>query len=305
MENKHNLAKWLADEMSEEELKAFMQHKDYELYKRIKDNSSRLKSPSFNSQELLQKVLQEKKKAAKSKKVLQLSIKQWWNVAAIFIVSLTLVLTYQLSYTNVTASNSEQLAFLLPDESEVILQTNASITYHKWFWNFERKLNLTGEAFFKVKKGKKFQVTNGLGTVEVLGTQFLVSDANERFEVICYEGSVKVSNSNNTKVLSPGDAIVFDENKKAIFSTNKINFPIWVSNALEFSFVNSDLSQIIERLEKHYNIQIEKPSDVAINKFTGKLPKNNLQIALKIVASTYDFELIKVKESVYKFQVKR
>ena len=42
----------------------------------------------------------------------------------------------------------------LPDHSEVVLNADSEITYKKSNWDTNRKLELQGEAYFKVAKGK-------------------------------------------------------------------------------------------------------------------------------------------------------
>ncbi len=57
----------------------------------------------------------------------------------------------------VTGSN-EQLAFVLPDKSEVKLNENSSVEYNKFLFYFNRNISMKGEAYYIVTKGQKFTV---------------------------------------------------------------------------------------------------------------------------------------------------
>ena len=53
-----------------------------------------------------------------------------------------------------------QMSVDLPDGSEAILNAKSSITFNNDTWDENRTVSLTGEAYFKVKKGEKnLQVT--------------------------------------------------------------------------------------------------------------------------------------------------
>lgn len=305
MEKEPLLSKWLNEEMNSDELKYFEQHPDYDLFVKIKETSARLKTPEFDENTLLNAIKQQTKITSKKPKVFALNQKIWLRIAAVFVLTLGLVYSYQMSFTTLVAPNSESLVLLLPDESEVVLQKNATISYQKWFWNQKRTLTLKGEAFFKVKKGEKFEVQTALGEVAVLGTQFLVSDANQTLNVKCFEGVVSVTQKDEKRILKRGDAVVFDVNQNIIESKISDNIPQWILSSLEFQFDNANLSNIISDLSQHYNIQIEASSELLDKKFTGKLPKNNLNVALEIISVTYNMEVVKLNATKFKLNSKK
>ena len=195
MEENYKLSKWLNDEMSAEELSEFQADKDFAIFEKIKKYSSELETPAFDEQKMLSKIVTSPKKEVKI-----ISIYKNWalKIAAVFVISIGLFLGARnfASYTEY-ASNGTQNTFSLPDNSEVVLNSGSEIQYKKWNWDNNRSLNLEGEAFFKVAKGKKFEVNTTVGKVTVLGTQFNVKQRENYFDVSCYEGKVKVNFGNN------------------------------------------------------------------------------------------------------------
>ena len=113
-----------------------------------------------------------------------------------------------------TANFGEKTTFSLPDNSEVVLNSGSEINYKKWNWDNNRRLELKGEAYFRVSKGRRFEVQTSLGKVSVLGTQFNVKARKNRFDVVCYEGRVKVNYANTQIILTHGQSVTFENGKQ-------------------------------------------------------------------------------------------
>jgi ferric-dicitrate binding protein FerR (iron transport regulator) len=111
------------------------------------------------------------------------------RIAAVLVIGIGLFFaSVPMQTTTELTQNKMQKTFLLPDDSEVTLNSASQIEYKKWNWTDHRELQLEGEAFFKVTKGQTFDVLTRLGKVTVVGTQFNVKARGDRFEVICFEG---------------------------------------------------------------------------------------------------------------------
>lgn len=293
MEEDYKLAKWLNNELNDEELKAFEESPEFAMYQKIKETSSRLKTPDFDETKILTQVLSSKK----APKVVALNQNWFMKIAAILILGLGMLLTFNhFSKTTEITENGKSITFSLPDASKVILNSESKITYSKQNWENNRKLELHGEAYFRVAKGEKFEVNTDLGKVTVLGTQFNVNSKNKVFEVTCYEGKVKVNYNNEELLLTKGMKVSFT-NQNKIESKTAILAPIWTSNELEFSHEN--LTTIIQELEKSYNVTITNNNINNNQLFTGKIPAQNLDVALKILASTYHLQIVKTENNTY------
>lgn len=293
MEEDYKLAKWLNNELNDEELKAFEESPEFAMYQKIKETSSRLKTTNFDETKILTQVLSSKK----APKVVALNQNWFMKIAAILILGFGLAFLITSNFKEKYYGTSQLTQKVkLPDNSEVIVNKNSSIEYKTFFWNNNRKLKLTGEAYFKVAKGKKFEVNTDLGKVTVLGTQFNVNSKNKAFEVTCFEGKVKVNYNNKELLLTKGMKVSFNE-RKIKESKTAILVPTWTTNELQFR--NENLTTIIQELEKSYNVTITKNNINNNQLFTGKIPAQNLDVALKILASTYHLQIVKTENNTY------
>lgn len=292
MEENYKLAKWLNDEMTDKELLEFQSESDYHLYQKIKLYSSELEVPDFNLQKLFSKVMDAKKERPR---VIALQPNWLMRIAAILVIGLGLLFTYNtFSSSSEIAENGEKTTFLLPDNSEVVLNSGSKIEYKKWNWGSNRNLNLSGEAYFKVAKGKKFQVITDIGKVTVLGTQFDVKARENRFDVTCYEGRVKVNHKHREIIITKGESVAF-ENGKLIYNIPEIaTKPEWTND--EATFNHESLNQIIKELSRQYSIEIELKNAENNQFFTGTIPTNNLKGAIQILSSSYHLKSKKISD---------
>lgn len=289
MEENHFLAKWLNNELTEAELAEFKASAHYEKYENIKNYTAHLEVPDFNEGKVLEFVIHHKKTAPK---VIPLFKKWLFKVAAVLVIGLGIAFIMQnFSLETQDAPNGKRTNFSLPDNSEVVLNAGSEIEYKKWNWGNNRNLELHGEAYFKVAKGKKFEVATDLGKVTVLGTQFNVKARKNRFDVTCFEGRVKVNYKDKEVILTQGKRVTF-ENGKQVNTAVTISKPEWLENQIAFNKEN--LSAILEEIQRQYNVSIEMKAKYSDELFTGKIPIDNLDVAIQIIATTYHLQPNKI-----------
>ena len=292
MDEDYKLAKWLNNELTTEELAEFKQNPDFALYEKIKENSARLKTPAFDEDKMLSNVVATKK----ATKVVKLQQNWFTRIAAVLVIGLGLSFFVVNNFKEKYYGTSLTQTVSLPDNSEVLVNKNSSIEYKTFFWKNNRTIDLKGEAYFKVAKGKTFEVNTNLGKVTVLGTQFNVNSKDNTFEVTCYEGKVKVNYKNQELILTKGMLVTFENNSKKEGKTT-LSMPNWASGEIEMSFTNQNLKTIITDIENTYNVTIKTNTIATEQLFTGKLPSNNLDVALQIIASTYHLQINKSNET--------
>ncbi|WP_338377856.1 FecR family protein [uncultured Flavobacterium sp.] len=299
MEEDYKLAKWLNNELSEDELVEFKKDSDYELWNKIKENSAFLSTPIFDENRILQNVL----KSKKDSKVI--SLQNWFvKIAAVFVIGLGLYFgTQTMLTTTQLAEKGNKTNFLLPDNSEVALNSDSEMEFKKWNWENNRTLDLNGEAYFKVAKGKTFEVNTSLGKVTVLGTQFNVKARNNRFDVTCFEGKVKVKYNSQEIILTKGELISFENNRKIITKTILEAQPTWINK--EVSFEKENLLNVLSEIERQYNIAFNYKNIDTNQLFTGKIPTDNIDVALQIISATYHFEIQKDLNKSYLISTKK
>ena len=283
MEENYKLSKWLNNEMTAEELTEFQADKDFAIFEKIKKYSSELETPAFDEQKMLSKIITSPKKEVKT-----ISLYKNWalRIAAIFVISIGIFFGARnfASYTEY-AANGTQNTFLLPDNSEIVLNSGSEIQYKKWNWDNNRSLNLDGEAFFKVAKGKKFEVNTSQGKVTVLGTQFNVKQRGNYFDVSCYEGKVKVNFNTKEYILTNGMSVAFRDGKALDIPLKSNAQPEWLSD--EMFFYQENLENIVAEFERHFNLKIELKSTQNIQLFTGTIPAKNRDTAIEILCKMY------------------
>lgn len=278
MDKENNiLADWLSGKISKAELENLKKDKGFSQYKKIVSELDKLTAPEYNPEtewSSLQGRIHSKPKVIKFKRII-------YSVAASVVIFISTFFFLNQNTEKVVTIASQKQAIELPDGSEVTLNSASKIKYNVKKWGEERKITLTGEAFFEVEKGSRFVVETKHGSVEVLGTSFNVY-GRETFEVVCFTGKVRV---NSAKAKEPVD---LTPGKKA--SLIKANFiqenvendikPSWVLG--ESRFKSAPLERVIQELEIQYNIKFVY-NELPQMKFSGTIPHSDLKLALRIV----------------------
>lgn len=284
MDKDYLLKKWLENDLTSEEQIAFDALEDSPFFKEIIQEGARFKNQNPNkvmSFETFEKEIQTKKKSRIN------WLKIVTRVAAVFVIGIGLYfLTSKDEYQSFETQVAQTEQITLPDNSKVTLNELSSLDFNSKNWDKQRSLNLKGEAFFKVAKGKRFDVNTGFGTVSVLGTQFNVSTRDSIFAVTCYEGLVQVSHNDKTIKLPAGKAYRIVNGVPEAFNIAVIQ-PEWLQQMKIFK--NAPVGVVFTALENHYNITIVADNVDRSMLFTGAFELNNLDNALK--ATTESLEL--------------
>lgn len=291
MEMEHDLAKWLEGEMTKEELAAFEKSPGFASYNKIKAYAETLKAPDFDSELMYAEI------TAPRKKVIRLQQNWLLRIAAVLVIGIGLFFASQpmLTTTEFTENKAHKV-FLLPDASQVTLNAASEIEYKKWRWDDHRELKLKGEAYFKVAKGKTFDINTNLGKVTVVGTQFNVKARGNRFEVICYEGKVRVENNGKFVFLTKGMTAFYEDGKPLSPITSTEQKPSWMNRLIAFH--NDNFDTVIAEIERQYDVKISKHQTNSDHKFTGNLPSDDLEMALYIISQTYHLEYSKAENHI-------
>jgi transmembrane sensor len=253
-----------------------------------------------------------KKTSAKQGKIKSLIFNPLFRIAASFLlVALLIVSGFEVIYresskfTKISATNRIRETFILPDGTQVSLNTNTKMQFPKVFAQNIREVTIEGEAFFKVtpNKTKPFIIHAGNAEIKVLGTSFNVNayPAAKSVEVIVETGKVQVLNkgTENIKthelILTPGDkGTLVNSSNSLLKSTNQNpNFLSWKTRNLIFKATS--LSEVIENLEKVYNVTIHL-NDPKLNELllTAQFNDYPLDFILKVIETTFKIEVHQV-----------
>ena len=179
-----------------------------------------------------------------------------------------------------TTENGEITNVTLPDDSEVTLNAGSQIVYSGNRFNTHRKVQLTGEAYFKVSKGNTFSVITTEGTIKVLGTTFNVRSRDKKLSVICYTGKVKVSDHFTSVYLAKGEktAKLPGEILQDAQPTDTNEGLEW-RNGL-FYFQNASLKEVLSELSRQYDAVIYLPESEEKRVITTSFDNKNITSAL-------------------------
>lgn len=280
--NKNDLlSKWLNNDVSQEELEVLKASPEYASYLKIAEATSRLTPPEFNSNSNFEAIGRGINNQGETKVVRLNPIKTILKIAAVFAVLFVGYLYVDSLNTTIGTEIAEQETFLLPDDSEVVLNANSEISYNKNDWDTSRELSLEGEAYFKVSKGEKFSVNTPNGIVEVLGTQFNVYSRGNAFFIDCFEGLVSVSFKDTIIKLPAGNHLKVEDGQFVSHIQSKKEIPAWTAD--ESNFENVTLALVLKEIESQYPVKIATKNININRRFTGTFTHKNLDLALKSI----------------------
>jgi len=271
------LARWLAGELSDEELTGFQASNVYREIMAIDNAAKSMKGPKIDTERALSLVTAKNQKVQKEPKVKRLWL---FSAAAACIAILFAGYTYFYGIKTYSTGIGEKESVLLADGSLVELNANSTLSYKRFNWEEDRSVNFDGEAFFDIKSGKDFMVNTAQGTVSVLGTKFNIKIRKD-LKVQCYEGSVvftPLDETNSSMELTEGMEIQLINGQlyQKQFSQNT---PDWQNGFSSFS--ERPLYEVLDELSLQYPIQFKLDTVDVNRKFTGKFTHNNLENALK------------------------
>jgi transmembrane sensor len=240
------------------------------------------------------------------KKSLISSYRPIWLAAAAVVV--LFISTVQLYYffskpSNITiAAQASNIEHVLPDGTVVSLHAGSQITYPEEFAANTRRVDLQGEAYFKVThdKTKPFVVSSGNARIEVLGTQFNVNTKASAgtIEVVLTSGKISLYFKSHPKeniLLDPGEKAVLRTEQNLISkSTNTDpNYMAWKTKVLVFD--NETLAKVVNTLQNVYQTPVTL-ADPALSecRVTASFDGQSLESVLQVIKETLD---LKVKQN--------
>lgn len=210
-----------------------------------------------------------------------------WMVAA-SVTALLLIGSWFIYLADVYSVNipmAEQKTLWLPDSSKVILNANAQLRYSRRSWKKHvRKVQLSGIAYFEVRKGSRFTVETEHGEVAVLGTSFNVKALSNDFIVECFTGKVAVSHHevNQSLVLTPGLKVETSNTNPVLASAtfNTTRGKEWVNGT--FNFDGQKLSNVLDEVGRQFNLVVQYEESEA-RYYTGTFSNKDLNKALEAI----------------------
>ncbi|MEL7146041.1 MAG: FecR domain-containing protein [Bacteroidota bacterium] len=190
-----------------------------------------------------------------------------------------------LDYATYSVGEQSLQTIQLPDGSVASLNAVSELSFMEEDGQWDRTLDLKGEAFFEVKKGETFTVNTELGTVTVLGTSFNVSTRDEVFSVSCKTGRVEVrfADANRpAEILTKGQAVTFekDQVQRTLVTADKIGQ--WYQGT--FYYEGRPVAEAFNEIERQYDVDLKyQDKTIAHRLYEGYFFKEDLDTSLSMI----------------------
>jgi len=192
----------------------------------------------------------------------------------------------------------------LEDGSTIKLNSGSQLSYPSSFSNEStRQVALQGEGYFEIAKNplKPFIVKTEETYTRVYGTVFNISsyEDDEEIEVVLVEGSVGVGGQlrlqeDNLMMLKPSQKITNSKNDKNALTIQDVDvtpYVSWVEGVM--SFEEENMSQIIRKLERRFNVSIINENKTLDERhFTGAFDSEDIESILKVIKTHTNFNYV-------------
>lgn len=218
-------------------------------------------------------------------------------------------------WNTVEAPFGSRARLTLADGTKVWLNAGSQLSYTSKFGQHNRKVHLTGEAFFDVaeNKSQQFVVATSQLNIKVFGTRFNVKAYNEEdiIQTTLVEGSVLIEEKGLTHtagkktMLKPNETATYylankslkksiQEGKKATNGksdmpmlkveshVNPVVYTSWKDD--KWLIEGESLASLSVKLERRYNVQITISSQTLQHyKFSGTIKEETLEQVLNVI----------------------
>ena len=185
----------------------------------------------------------------------------------------------QVAEGTLITQKDKEFWMVLDDGTYVHLNYDTKLEYPNHFVGSERKVKLTGEAYFVVAKDAKnrpFIVETANGNIHDYGTEFNVNTTKEKgiTHVVLVKGKVGVNSKHGKEyLLKPGEMATLQPGRTP--NINKVDVNLYTSwNTGNFFFDGCTLAELMEVISHWYNMKVEFASeDIQEIRFTGSIDK--------------------------------
>jgi hypothetical protein len=182
-----------------------------------------------------------------------------------------------------------QWQVILPDQTHVWLNASSAITYSLPFEGKERKIELSGEAYFEVSKNSEhpLKITCRNQEVIVLGTAFNIMAYPDAPTVTTtlVQGAVVVAGGNQRVQLTPGDQSSNVNNLIQVkHSVDTEEAVAWKDGYFKF---NGNIREVMNNIARWYDVKIIYKNTRSDESFEGEISRSrSLEDVLNIIENS-------------------
>jgi transmembrane sensor len=195
-----------------------------------------------------------------------------------------------------SATTDNILNYTLTDSSVVTLNQHSKIACATNYGSKERRVKLTGEAFFSVKHNpeKPFIVESNGTFIRVTGTSFNIkgNDSDSLVEVYVKTGKVLFFTQGNDGIaLVAGETGVFNRNRGTFTKIQEANPNVTAYTNRVFVFYNTTLNEVFRQLNKVYGVTIVPANEqLGLSTITVSFNDDNIPTILDVIAETLNLK---------------
>lgn len=200
--------------------------------------------------------------------------------------------TESLVYNELYVPRKGEYSLQLSDGTRIYLNADSRLKYPETFGKQTREVELSGEAYFEVRKDidRPFIVKVGDMRVRVLGTVFNINAYDEMPDVktTLVNGKVNVECPGKSLELAPGEQASLNKTDEGLYKA-KVNVALYTGwkDGL-FKFERESLENIMKVLERWYDVQVFfYNEELKHSLFSGDLKKyDNIEQHLQMLELT-------------------
>lgn len=184
----------------------------------------------------------------------------------------------------VATAKGQLYAFILSDGTKVFLNASSSLVFPSRFSGKDRRVQITGEAYFEVAKDKAHpfvvqtmdQSGKGLQSVEVLGTHFNINayGDNGQIRTTLAEGSVKVTASGHELILKPEQQAIYNPARDRLVPKPADLSGVLAWRSGKFAFSGARIDEVMSELSRWYDVEVSYEGKIPGSTFSGTISKD-------------------------------
>jgi len=280
---------------------------DNELMEKIWDNSEKLSFPDFDDKNGLVATWA-KVEARKHTRKMMFTVAR---IAAVLVIGL--VLTFAVTgiltrsndnqFVEIIVNRGERLTINLPDGNKVWLNSNSKIKYPANFTGMNRRLEISGEAYFEIKNKSFFplMVSAQNTLINCDSASFNIKCSENQAYVIVEKGWVSLSNTliPEPYILNGGELATLTNNLNmplVVESSKSKNLLAWKTGNLVFE--EAPLGVVAQALSDCYGVSVKIEGDLKYCDFTSTYSKADMSEIIADIQQVYSSQIIKTADGI-------
>ncbi|TKC60090.1 DUF4974 domain-containing protein [Pedobacter hiemivivus] len=194
-------------------------------------------------------------------------------------------------YNILRTPKAGEYKMILSDGTQVWLNAASSLRFPTNFNKHERRVELTGEAYFEVAHNKAlpFIVSFNKTEVEVLGTHFNISSYQTYSKTTLIEGAIKVSEGTSQRLIKPGQQAFTYDGHLTVRAVDTYKSIAWKEGV--FYFKEDRIKDILDQVSRWYDVDIVYNGEPNRKRYSGTIRRQaTLSQVLEMLKTVSDTE---------------